>query len=191
MERNFFAHESSYVDDGCTIGNGTKIWHFSHIMSDAHIGENCNISQNVYIESGVLIGNGVKIKNNVSLYDGIVIQDNAFLGPSSVFTNVINPRAFIERKDEFRKTIVKEGASIGANATIICGHSIGRYAFVGAGAVVTKDVPDFAMVYGSPAKVKGYICTCGERLLFCDNKAICRICGLKYKYNKETVTEEM
>ena len=175
--KNYFAHSSSYVDEGCTIGAGTKIWHFSHIMSGCTIGEHCNIGQNVVISPGVKLGDGCKIQNNVSVYTGVECEDGVFLGPSCVFTNVINPRAFIERKSEYRRTVVKKGASIGANTTIVCGHDIGRYAFVGAGAVVTKDVPDYAMVYGSPATVRGYVCQCGEKLHFVDGKACCFACG--------------
>ncbi len=145
-EKAYFVHPSSYVDEGCDIGAGTKIWHFSHIMSGCTIGERCNIGQNVVISPGVRLGDGCKIQNNVSVYTGVECEDGVFLGPSCVFTNVINPRAFIERKSEYRRTVVKKGASIGANATIVCGHDIGRYAFVGAGSVVTKNVPDYAMV---------------------------------------------
>lgn len=163
-EKDYFVHESSYVDEPCKIGKGTKIWHFSHIMANSTIGENCNIGQNVVISPGVVIGNGVKIQNNVSVYTGVICEDDVFLGPSCVFTNVINPRSHIVRKDEYRQTRIKKGASIGANATIVCGHTIGKYAFVGAGSVVTKDVPDYALVVGVPAKVVGYVCECGDRL---------------------------
>ena len=189
MEENYFVHPSSYVDEGCTIGNGTKIWHFSHIMQGCTIGEKCNIGQNVVISPGVVLGNGVKIQNNVSVYTGVICEDGVFLGPSCVFTNVINPRAFIERKSEYRKTTVKQGASIGANATIVCGHDIGRYAFVGAGAVVTKDVPDYAMVYGSPARIHGWVCRCGEKLEFHDGRAACAACGASYTKENEQVKE--
>ena len=191
MEKNYFVHESSYVDEGCEIGEGTKIWHFSHVMSGCKIGRNCNIGQNVVISPDVELGEGVKIQNNVSVYTGVVCEDGVFLGPSCVFTNVINPRAFIERKSEYRKTVVKKGASIGANATIVCGHDIGRYAFVGAGSVVTKDVPDYAMVYGSPARIRGYVCRCGEKLSFTDGAACCSACGMKYKMNENSVVEEI
>lgn len=190
MEKRYFVHESSYVDEGSVIGNGTKIWHFSHIMRDCVVGENCNIGQNVVISPGVKIGKGVKIQNNVSVYTGVICEDDVFLGPSCVFTNVINPRAFIERKEEYRKTIIKRGASIGANATIICGHDVGKYAFVGAGSVVTKNVPDYAMVYGIPAEIKGYVCKCGEQIEFNQNeKAVCRACGKKYCRNEDIVEE--
>lgn len=180
MDNNYFVHESSYVDDNCEIGSGTKIWHFSHIMSGCKIGTDCNIGQNVVVSPGVVLGNGVKIQNNVSVYTGVICEDGVFLGPSCVFTNVINPRAFIERKSEYRETVIKKGASIGANATIVCGHNIGRYALVGAGAVITKDVPDYAMVYGSPARIKGYVCECGEKLSFTNDKAVCSNCEKMY-----------
>lgn len=189
MDKQYFVHESSYVDEGCSIGEGTKIWHFSHIMKGCSIGKGCNIGQNVVISPDVVLGDGVKIQNNVSVYTGVVCEDGVFLGPSCVFTNVINPRAFIERKSEYRKTTLKKGASIGANATIVCGHDIGRYAFVGAGAVVTRDVPDYAMVYGSPAKIRGYVCRCGEKLMFEHGKAVCKVCGIGYIKENEQVKE--
>lgn len=191
MERDYFVHESSYVDAGCTVGAGTKIWHFSHVMKDCTIGQNCNIGQNVVISPGVTLGDGVKIQNNVSVYTGVICEDGVFLGPSCVFTNVINPRAFIERKSEYRKTTVKRGASIGANATIVCGHDIGRFAFVGAGSVVTKDVPDYAMVYGSPARIRGYVCRCGEKLNFIDGRAKCCACGMEYEMNEHSAVKEI
>lgn len=181
MKEDYFVHESSYVDDGCEIGRGTKVWHFSHIMHGCKIGENCNIGQNVVISPSVVLGNGVKVQNNVSVYTGVICEDDVFLGPSCVFTNVINPRSFIERKSEFRKTVVKQGASIGANATIICGSDIGRYAFVGAGSVVTKDVPDYVCVYGCPAEIRGYVCRCGEPIKFSDLRATCPSCGKRYQ----------
>ena len=180
-EKKYFAHESSYIDEPCEIGPGTKIWHFSHIMPNAEIGKNCNIGQNVVVSPAVVLGNGVKIQNNVSIYTGVICEDDVFLGPSMVFTNVINPRAFIERKDEFRTTLIKKGATIGANATIICGHTIGRYALIGAGAVVSKDVPDFALLVGNPGRIIGYVCQCGERLTFTpQGQAVCSACGAKY-----------
>ena len=191
MDKPYFVHESSYVDEGCTIGEGTKIWHFSHIMKGCTIGKQCNIGQNVVISPDVVLGNGVKIQNNVSVYTGVVCEDGVFLGPSCVFTNVINPRAFIERKSEYRKTVVKKGASIGANATIVCGHDIGRYAFVGAGSVVTKTVPDYAMVYGTPARVHGYVCRCGAKLQFAENQATCEACGMQYQMNENKEVEEI
>jgi UDP-2-acetamido-3-amino-2,3-dideoxy-glucuronate N-acetyltransferase len=161
MTTSYFVHESSYVDEGAEIGDGTKIWHFCHIMPGAKIGRKCSIGQNVNIGSRAVIGNGVKIQNNVSVYDDVIIEDDVFCGPSCVFTNVINPRAFIERKHESRKTVVKKGASIGANATIVCGVTIGEYALVGAGSVVTRDVPAYALVYGNPARVQGRVGTTG------------------------------
>lgn len=190
MEKNYFVHESSYVDEGCEIGEGTKIWHFSHIMKGCRIGKRCNIGQNVVISPDVVLGEGVKIQNNVSVYTGVVCEDGVFLGPSCVFTNVINPRAFIERKSEYRKTTIKKGASIGANATIVCGHDIGRYAFVGAGSVVTKDVPDYAMVYGVPAEIRGYVCQCGEQIKFSNNEAVCPACGKLYRMDERDYTIE-
>lgn len=175
----YFKHESSYVDEPCTIGKGTKIWHFSHIMKDTTIGENCNIGQNVLIASSVIIGNNVKIQNNVSVYTGVICEDDVFLGPSCVFTNVINPRSHINRKNAYKHTVIKKGATIGANATIVCGNNIGEYAFIGAGSVVTKYVPDYAMVVGNPARIKGWVCKCGEKLKFYNNETKCS-CGLKY-----------
>ena len=168
---SYFAHESAIVDDGCIIGNGTKIWHFSHIMPDCVIGERCNIGQNVVVSPGVKLGNNVKIQNNVSLYTGVECEDDVFLGPSMVFTNVINPRSAVNRRDQYSKTVVKRGASIGANATIVCGHDIGEFAFIGAGAVVTKTVPAYALVVGNPARQMGWMSEFGERLYF-DEKGI-------------------
>lgn len=162
----YFVHESSYVDEGCVIGKGTKIWHFSHIMSDCRIGENCNIGQNVVVSPGVVLGNNVKIQNNVSVYTGVECGDDVFLGPSCVFTNVINPRSAVSRKNEYRKTLVGRGASIGANATIVCGHNIGEYALIGAGSVVTRDVPAFALMVGNPARQQGWISRNGAKLIF-------------------------
>lgn len=187
MEKNYFVHESSYVDDNVKIGDGTKIWHFSHVMSNSEMGEKCNIGQNVVISPGVKLGNGVKIQNNVSVYTGVICEDDVFLGPSCVFTNVINPRSFIERKNEYRDTIIGKGASIGANVTIVCGHNIGKYALIGAGAVVTKNIPDYALVMGNPARIKGYVCKCGEKLIFEDNHAECSACGLKYNKDNDKV----
>ena len=157
MEKEYFAHESSFIDEGCTIGKGTKIWHFTHVMSNCVLGENCNLGQNVVVSPGVKLGNNVKVQNNVSIYTGVECEDDVFLGPSCVFTNVINPRSAVARKDEYRKTIVRQGASIGANATIVCGYEIGAYAFIGAGAVVTKEVPAYALVVGNPARQTGWI----------------------------------
>ncbi|MDR2410596.1 MAG: N-acetyltransferase [Bacteroidales bacterium] len=160
----YFVHESSYVDEDAEIGEGTKIWHFCHIMTGAKIGKKCSIGQNVNVGARAVIGDGVKIQNNVSVYDDVIIEDDVFCGPSCVFTNVINPRAFIERKHEYRKTVVKKGASIGANATIVCGVTIGEYALVGAGSVVTRDVPAYALVYGNPARVRGRIGEDGNKV---------------------------
>lgn len=182
-EKDYFVHESSYIDQPCQIGTGTKIWHFSHIMSGARIGENCNIGQNVVISPDVILGNGVKIQNNVSVYTGVICEDDVFLGPSCVFTNIINPRSFIERKTEYKTTLIKKGATIGANATIICGNTIGRYALIGAGAVVTKDVPDHALITGNPGKIIGYVCRCGQTLSF--NRAgqsQCPACAERYVF---------
>src|SRR2546423_8741391 len=159
-----FIHESAYVDDGAQIGSGTKIWHFCHVLSGAVIGERCSLGQNVVVMNGVKIGNNVKIQNNVSVYEGVVLEDDVFCGPSMVFTNVINPRSHVSRKSEYRRTIVRRGATLGANSTIVCGHTVGRYAFVGAGAVVTKDVPDYALIVGNPARVVGWVCECGTKL---------------------------
>jgi len=186
---DFFVHESSYVDEYCEIGKGTKIWHFSHIMANCKIGENCNIGQNVVISPNVILGNGVKVQNNVSVYTGVICEDDVFLGPSCVFTNVINPRSFISRKDEYRKTVIGKGASIGANATIVCGHNIGKYAFIAAGAVVTKDIPDYALVMGNPARVKKYVCQCSEEMKWTNNEFTCPSCGKKYIFKDETVME--
>lgn len=175
-----FVHETAVVDEGATLGVETKIWHFVHVSSGAVIGERCILGQNVFIGPGVTIGHGTKIQNNVSVYKGVTIEEEVFLGPSCVFTNVNNPRAFLERKDEFRQTIVGRGASIGANATIVCGHNVGRYAFIGAGSVVTKDVPDYALVVGNPARQIGWMCFCGNRLPD-DAHPHCKTCDSKYE----------
>lgn len=172
-----YIHPSAVVDDGAIIGEGTRIWHWCHIMSGVEIGCNCNIGENAFIETGVKLGNGVKVKNNVALYTGIECEDDVFLGPNCVFTNVSNPRSFIERKTEFKKTIIRKGATIGANATIVCGHNVEEYAFVGAGSIVTKTVPAYSMVIGNPAKFYAYVCKCGVKL----NKELqCPACSLKY-----------
>ncbi len=190
--RCYFVHESSYVDEGCEIGDGTKIWHFSHIMSGAKIGKNCSIGQNVNIGGKAVIGNHVKIQNNVSIYDEVTVEDEVFCGPSMVFTNVINPRSEIVRKDEYKPTLVKRGASLGANCTILCGNTIGRYAFVGAGAVVTKDVPDYALAAGVPARVLGWMCRCAAAKLKFDSegRAACEVCNRRYSKRGDSVTEE-
>ena len=174
---DYYVHESSYIDEGAHVGTGTKIWHFCHVMSGARIGENCNLGQNVFIQSDVIIGSNVKIQNNVSVYTGVVIEDDVFLGPSCVFTNVINPRSQINRRSEFQHTLVRRGASIGANATIICGGTIGRYAFIGAGAVVRGDVPDYALMLGVPARRSGWMSRHGHRLLAPDQQGILRLPG--------------
>lgn len=163
---NVYVHPTSVVDEGCTIGAGTKVWHFSHLMTGCTIGKNCNLGQNVVVSPGVVLGNNVKVQNNVSIYTGVICEDDVFIGPSAVFTNVVNPRSAIVRKDQYRKTIVRRGASIGANATIVCGHEIGRYAFIGAGAVVTKAVLPYALVVGNPARQAGWISEYGHRLEF-------------------------
>jgi UDP-2-acetamido-3-amino-2,3-dideoxy-glucuronate N-acetyltransferase len=168
-DKNYFSHETAVIDEGCEIGAGTKIWHFSHIMPRCIIGENCNIGQNVVISPEVVLGKNVKVQNNVSIYTGVICEDDVFLGPSMVFTNVINPRSAINRKNEYAKTVVKKGASIGANATIVCGHDIGQFAFIGAGAVVTKNVPDYALVMGNPAKQTGWMSEYGHKLSFNKN----------------------
>jgi len=185
---SYFVHETAIVDDGCKIGKGTKIWHFTHIMTGARIGENCNFGQNVVISPEVVLGNNVKVQNNVSIYTGVTCEDDVFVGPSAVFTNVINPRSAINRKNQFAKTIVHQGASIGANATIVCGNNIGRYAFIGAGAVVTKDVPDYALVVGNPARQTGWMSEFGHRLTFDDaGMAKCEESGELYKLENHAV----
>lgn len=189
MEKNYFAHPTAVIDDPCEIGTGVKIWHFSHIMNDCKIGNDCNIGQNVVIASGVVLGNGVKVQNNVSVYEGVICEDQVFLGPSMVFTNVINPRSAIPRKDQFRKTLVKKGATIGANATVICGHEIGEYAFIGAGAVVTKDVAPYALVMGNPAKQRGWVSEFGHTLSFnTGGHATCPESGQQYKLENDHIT---
>ena len=188
--KNYFVHESSYVDEPCQIGKGTKIWHFSHVMKNSVIGENCNIGQNVVVSPGVRLGNNVKIQNNVSVYTGVICEDDVFLGPSMVFTNVINPRSGVVRKEEYMKTLVKKGASIGANATIICGNNIGKYAFIGAGTVVTKEVPDYALMVGNPSKNIGWMSEFGERLSFDQTGvAVCNKTGTKYKLKNDLVNK--
>jgi UDP-2-acetamido-3-amino-2,3-dideoxy-glucuronate N-acetyltransferase len=185
---DFFAHETAVIDEGCSIGKGTKIWHFSHIMPNCVIGEACNIGQNVVISPQVVLGNNVKVQNNVSIYTGVVCEDDVFLGPSMVFTNVINPRSAVNRRDQYAKTVVRKGASIGANATIVCGNDIGEYAFIGAGAVVTKYVPPFALVVGNPAKQIGWVSEMGHRLEFDDNNmATCPEGKDRYELLNDTV----
>lgn len=189
-DTGYYAHESAIIDEGCTIGCGTKIWHFSHIMSGCTIGRDCNIGQNVVVSPQVVLGNNVKVQNNVSIYTGVQCEDDVFLGPSMVFTNVINPRSAIARKDQYRPTIVQRGASIGANATIICGHTIGRYALIGAGAVVTKDVKPYALVVGNPARQTGWVSEYGHKLKFDSNNiAVCPESGQRYKLEGGEVSE--
>jgi UDP-2-acetamido-3-amino-2,3-dideoxy-glucuronate N-acetyltransferase len=179
-----YVHESSYVDEPCEIGVGTKVWHFSHVMKNCRIGERCNIGQNVVISPDVTIGNNVKIQNNVSVYTGCILEDDVFCGPSMVFTNVMNPRSHVSRKDEYKTTLVKRGASLGANSTVVCGTTVGQYAFAGAGAVITRDVPDYALVVGNPARVAGWMCACGVKLKFAEagaeERAECAVCGCRY-----------
>lgn len=187
---NYFKHESAYVDEGCTIGQGTKIWHFSHIMSGCTIGDECNIGQNVVISPDVRLGRNVKIQNNVSVYTGVVCEDDVFLGPSMVFTNVINPRSHVSRKHEYRRTLIRRGASIGANATIVCGHEIGEYALIGAGSVVTKDVKPYALMVGNPARQVGWVSAYGEKLTFDEKgEAVCPATGEHYRLSDGQVTK--
>jgi UDP-2-acetamido-3-amino-2,3-dideoxy-glucuronate N-acetyltransferase len=181
----YFAHPTSVIDERVEIGDETKIWHFSHVMSGSRMGSHCNLGQNVVISPGVVIGNNVKIQNNVSVYTGVELEDDVFCGPSMVFTNVINPRSHITRKHEYRRTVVKQGASLGANSTVVCGVTIGRYAFIGAGAVVTKNVPDYALMLGVPAQRLGWMCYCGMRLPEGTALASCRDCGRRYRIDDE------
>ena len=181
---DYFVHESSYVDDGAIVGAGTKIWHFSHVMPGAVIGERCNLGQNVVVMPRTRIGNNVKIQNNVSIYEGVELEDDVFCGPSCVFTNVINPRSHVSRKAEYLPTVVRRGATIGANATIICGSTLGAYSFVGAGAVVRGDVPDYALVVGMPARRIGWMCQCGVRLALVEGAGTCGACGARYREDR-------
>lgn len=186
----YFSHATACIDKGANIGENTSIWHFSHIFSGATIGKNCKLGQNVVVHSTAKIGDNAKIQNNVSIYDGVELEDNVFCGPSCVFTNIFNPRCEVNRNDPkfYRKTLVKKGASIGANATIVCGATIGQYAFIGAGSVITKDVGDFELFYGVPAKKMGYICKCGEKLTITKNTATCKECKRNYKKTKNILT---
>jgi UDP-2-acetamido-3-amino-2,3-dideoxy-glucuronate N-acetyltransferase len=177
---DYFVHESSYVDEGAVIGTGSKVWHFSHVMPGAVIGENCNLGQNVVVMPRTRIGNNVKVQNNVSIYEGVTLEDDVFCGPSCVFTNVMNPRSHVSRKAEYRTTLVRRGATIGANATILCGVTLGRYAFIGAGAVITDDVPAYSLMVGVPARRIGWMCQCGVRLEVVGGHAVCGACGSKY-----------
>ena len=186
-------HPSAIVDSGCTIGDDTRIWHFTHVTTGAVIGPRCSLGQNVYVGPKVTIGTNVKIQNNVSVYEGVTLEDDVFCGPSMVFTNVMNPRSHVSRKHEFKKTLVRKGASLGANSTVVCGHDVGRYAFVAAGSVVTKDVPDHALVMGIPARIAGWVCACGVRLSFAakpEGAATCRECGKRYRATPKGTIEE-
>jgi len=190
MKNKYFAHETAVIDDNCDIADGTKIWHFSHVMTGCKIGVNCNIGQNVVISPDVVLGNNVKVQNNVSIYTGVICEDDVFLGPSMVFTNVINPRSAVNRKSEYMRTVVKKGVSIGANATIVCGHDIGEYAFVGAGTVVTKEVPAYALIVGNPGRQMGWMSEYGHRLNFNDKGiAICPESGDEYIFNDGVVSK--
>lgn len=190
MDKEYFAHETSVIDEGCKIGKGTKIWHFSHIMKGSVLGENCNVGQNVVVSPGVKLGNNVKVQNNVSIYTGVICDDDVFLGPSMVFTNVINPRSAIVRKEEYLETIVEKGATIGANSTIVCGHIIGRYSFIGAGAVVTKDIKPYALVVGNPARQTGWMSEFGHKLVFDTHGfAFCPESNERYKLDNGYVSK--
>ena len=187
-EKSYFSHESAVIDEGCTIGSGTKIWHFSHVMTGAVIGNNCNLGQNVVVSPGVVLGNNVKVQNNVSIYTGVICEDDVFLGPSMVFTNIVNPRSAVIRRDQYVKTLVRKGASIGANATVICGNTIGEYAFIGAGAVVTKEVPNYALVIGNPSRQVGWMSEYGHTLDFDSNgRAICPESNEQYELKNNIV----
>ena len=189
-QQKYFVHPSSYVDDGCEIGEGVKIWHFSHIMPGCRIGDGCNIGQNVVVSPKVVLGNNVRVQNNVSIYEGVICEDDVFLGPSMVFTNVINPRSAVSRKDEYKKTLVKKGASIGANATIVCGIEIGEYAFIGAGAVVTRTIPAYALVVGNPARLSGWMSEAGHKLQFNkEGKAVCPESHEEYLLSNNNVSK--
>jgi UDP-2-acetamido-3-amino-2,3-dideoxy-glucuronate N-acetyltransferase len=188
--KEYFAHETAVIDEGCEIGAGTKIWHFSHIMPNCKLGEKCNIGQNVVISPEVVLGRNVKVQNNVSIYTGVICEDDVFLGPSMVFTNVVNPRSAVNRRGQYSRTLVKQGASIGANATIVCGHDIGRFAFIGAGAVVTKEVPDYALVVGNPARQTGWMSEYGHKLEFDkQGRAVCPESGESYELKNGNVSK--
>ena len=188
VKDDFFAHETAVIDEGCTIGKGCRIWHFSHVMSGAVLGENCNLGQNVLVSTDCVLGNNCKVQNNVSIYTGVICEDDVFMGPSMVFTNVVNPRSGVIRKDQYVKTLVQKGATIGANATIICGHTLGAYCFIGAGAVVTRDVPPYALIIGNPGKQVGWMSEYGHRLLFdSDGLARCPESGETYELKNESV----
>jgi UDP-2-acetamido-3-amino-2,3-dideoxy-glucuronate N-acetyltransferase len=184
----YYAHPTSVIDEPCTIGEGTRIWHFCHVMPEAVIGPGCSLGQNVFVARGVRMGANCKIQNNVSLYEGVELEDHVFCGPSMVFTNVMNPRSEVVRKSEYRRTLVRRGASIGANATLVCGVTVGAYAFVGAGAVVTRDVPDFALVTGNPGRRTGWMCRCGEKLRLADAGATCATCATEYRMHGDVLS---
>jgi UDP-2-acetamido-3-amino-2,3-dideoxy-glucuronate N-acetyltransferase len=189
---DFFVHPSCYVDEGSQIGDGTKIWHFTHVMTGARIGRGCTIGQNVVVSPGVVIGDNARIQNNVSIYTGVILEDDVFCGPSMVFTNVVNPRSHVSRKHEFRQTMVRRGATLGANSTIVCGHTIGRYAFIGAGTVVTKDVADYALIVGNPGRIAGWMCQCGVKVAVGPRppvEASCGACGRRYTSTTGVMTE--
>ena len=187
--KKFWAHETAIIDAGARIGPGTRIWHWVHVCAGARIGSGCVLGQNVFVGNRVVIGNNVRIQNNVSVYDEVTLEDDVFCGPSAVFTNVVNPRAAVPRKDEYQRTLVRRGATIGANATVVCGHTVGQYAFIGAGAVVTHDVPDYALMAGVPARRTGWMCRCGEKLPSQSGVAACAGCGLRYELHGETCRE--
>jgi UDP-2-acetamido-3-amino-2,3-dideoxy-glucuronate N-acetyltransferase len=190
MEKEYYAHESAVIDDNCKIGKGTRIWHFTHIMSDSVIGENCNLGQNVVVSPGVILGNNVKVQNNVSIYTGVICEDDVFLGPSMVFTNIVNPRSAVIRRDQYLETLVGKGATIGANATVVCGNPIGKYSFIGAGAVVTKEVKPYSLVIGNPARHAGWMSEYGHKLRFDDNgEAECPESGDRYRISDGEVSK--
>ena len=192
MEQNYFVHESSFIDDDVQIGEGTKIWHFCHIQKGARIGARCSLGQNVNVSNNVHIGDGCKLQNNVSLYEGVELENDVFCGPSCVFTNDLTPRAkYPKGHENYKKTLIREGASIGANATIVCGHTVGRWAMIGAGAVVASNVPEYALMLGIPAKIAGYVCKCGARMSFENGKAVCSACGRSYCKNEKEEIEEI
>lgn len=192
MEKEYYAHETAVIDDGCAIGKGTKIWHFTHVMSNCTIGENCNLGQNVVVSPQVVLGRNVKVQNNVSIYTGVICEDDVFLGPSMVFTNVINPRSHVLRRDQYQQTLVRRGASIGANATIVCGNEIGEFSFIGAGAVVTRNVPPYALVVGNPGRLVGWMSEYGHRLHFnAEGLATCPESGITYRFTPEGGVEKL
>lgn len=182
---NYFAHPTAVIDEGCIIGNGSKVWHFCHLMGGAVIGGNCSLGQNVFVANGVVLGRNVKVQNNVSLYEGVICEDDVFIGPSAVFTNVVNPRSAVSRKAEYKKTVIQKGATVGANATILCGIVVGAYAFIGAGTVVTKDIPDYALIVGNPGKQTGWMSEYGHKLVFdAGGEAVCKESGERYVLRK-------